>query len=133
MATTPKGLRYPTSQDLLADTPVYINNLKDDASRLLAKQPWVLRTGVGINTDASGFWSVSITDFATLRGACIIYAAAQSDVWTMYPLITSIGSQVLNGQMWFADRDQGAGAYPDVHAFANSGWWGAFIAWGDPR
>lgn len=133
MPATPKGLRYPTSQDLLADTPVYINNLRDDASRLLAQQPWVLRTGVGVNTDANGFWSVGITDFTTLRGAVLIYTAAQSDVWTMYPLITSIGSQALNGQMWFADRDTGAGAYPDVHAYASRGFYCGYIAWGDPR
>lgn len=132
MGTTAKGLRYPGPADLLADTPVYINQLRDDVAGKLAQVNYVVNAGVAVSTDASGFFTVPIPDFITLRGVCWTDWTG-SDVWTLMPLITSIDAQSVRGQMFYMDRGATAGATPGTHALANGSFSVAFLAWGDPR
>jgi hypothetical protein len=129
MAVTPNGLRYPGPADLLADTPVHINNLAADVQSRLAQVKYVVKPSVQISCDASGFFNIPITDFLTLRGVVFLYLANPSDVWTMMPLINGIASQAVSGQMWYMDRE--GGGYAN-HAF-NGSLIGALMAWGDPR
>lgn len=126
---TPNGLRYPTPQDLLADTPVYINNLRDDVAAQLASKSFTVRDQQQITCDANGGFAISITDFATLRGLVFNYVAAPNNVWTMMPLITVISSQGMNGQLIYQDTNRNGAS---VHPFQGVTYVSLF-AWGDPR
>jgi hypothetical protein len=126
---TDAGLPYPTGQDLLADTPVYINNLKDAVAYRLKNVGMIVRV-VGVQTDATGYFTVGVTDFATLRGVVMQYGAGWPDVYTVQPLLISIASQGFTGQAWYQMRNN-EGYQNGV--MNNRGLVFTFIAWGDPR
>lgn len=129
MAQTDSGLRYPTTSDLLADTNVYINNLRDDVAGKLAQKTMVVKSQQLVQGDANGFFTLAITDFATLRGVVFQYLGTQSDLYTVTTIITQIAAQSVTAQLWYMDRDVGGRQNRPF----NSGAYLTVFAWGDPR
>ena len=125
---TDAGLRYPTAQDLMADTNVHINNLKSDIDFRLANIPLVART-VSITTNPAGDVTVPVPDFAVLRGVVCSYKANYQDLWSIVPFLTVISAGGFNLRVWYQDRTT---AGYSVHPFVGTTEM-TYIAWGTPR
>ena len=127
MPTTPGGLRYPTTQDLLADTAAHIRNLETDINNRLSKISYVQRAATAACT--GGAFSLSITDFVTLRGVVIMPLADPNNTYMFMVIIRGITSQGMTGELWYMDRDR-EGA--EIRA-AGGNFQVNYIAWGDPK
>jgi hypothetical protein len=91
--TTPAGLPYPTSQDLLADVDVYLHELSDAIDYRLTNRA-LLMSQPSLTSNAGGDLTINFPTFVTLQGLVIEPFANSSDgaamPWVLLPRITGL-------------------------------------------
>jgi hypothetical protein len=91
--TTPSGLPYPTAQDILADTDVYLRELSQAIDYRLNNRS-MLMSQPSLTSNAGGDLTINFPGFTTLQGLVIEPFANNSsgsaDIWVLLPRITGL-------------------------------------------
>lgn len=131
MAQTAAGIRYPTTQDALAETDRFIRELDADATAALGKKPWVIKPMVA-TTDGNGNAPLVFPEFSTLQG-CVVQYAHPTDYPVTVVLMGMAGNSatIQLAKIWRATSN--AYGTPNTTApFTGASVWVIAIAWGVP-
>lgn len=129
---TSAGLRYPSPQDAMCDTDLFIHQLADDINFRLNNRAMQVASPV-LTTDANANLTVTFPKFATLEGLVIHpYAAGGGSggvIWTLYPFLSQIAGNSAVVHVWYGQNNlDGYG----VLNFANAQYQYLVFGWGTP-
>lgn len=128
--TTSAGLPYPTAQDPLTNTDLYIKNLAQATDKLLDNRGFVTAGPIGMNTDGNGDVAFQFSQFSTLQGVVPQAYANYSDIWVLWPILTARGGDTIYCRWCYLKLGtNGYGGAP----FASKGLYSFVIGWGVPK